>query len=1618
MSRWFRNTTRRNIATNNRNTRSRLGLLPLEERAVPATLTVINNNDTGAGSLRQALADAAAPSRPGMDIIDFNPTVVGTITLASPLMVNSDVIIQGPGANILAISGNKAVRVFDVTDGAATTLNALVFNLTIKDGVAATGAGFNVGQNDNLQLTNCWLTGNTTTAQGGAINFIGDGDLTVLASTLSGNAANIGGAVYFAGTAAGGSIDFRNSTVSGNSAVNGGGIALGSFIGDLAIVNSTIANNAATAGTGGGVDRVSGTGSVTFISTIISNNSASAATGVDVFSGGIVNYNHSLLGNKTGITSLIDQGANLAIGTAPNLGALTNNGGPVPTLALLAGSAAIDKGVNPATSSMTDERGTGFTRSYGTTDIGAFEYTVAGIPTVAGTFADVTTTGGSNYILQLTFRDDVFINIANISTGQDVFVTGPNGFNVWATNTAIDINSNGTPRVATYTITAPGGMWDGFDNGVYTVSITKNAVYDNAANPVPAGDIGQFRVNAAANNYLVTNDADSGIGSLRNALAMADAAVGTPDTVSFDPMFFNVARTISLTGGEIAIADPVTIQGLGSSLTTVSGNGTNRIFNINNGKVGGMAVNISGLTLASGITSTPGGAIAVVDETLALSNVVITGSRSTGNSQFAGGGGIAITGAGSLFAVDSSFTNNKSTGQGGDGGAIRAADGSTIMLTRTLISGNSANGDGGGIYQSGSKLASTISVISSAIVNNSATDLAGDGGGLFFTGTAGSAIIRNSTISGNFSAAYGGGIGTSGLIGTLDVQNCTITDNSAGSAARGGGISQIGGGGIVQIESTIVSGNFNSVFPDVYTTGKATFKNSALGSKAGIAVYVDNGNNLPIGSALNLGLLANNGGPTATHLPAATSLLVDRGTNPSGLAVDQRGLNRVDGISADIGAVEIVSPGLPVAISGTYADITTVGGTTYTIAVTYTDNGAISAATIDNADIRVLGPNGFNTLATLISVDTPGDGSPRIATYQITAPGGMWDGADAGVYTVSLEANQIHDTSANAALAVTFGSFRADLPTTYIVTNANDSGPGSLRNAILAANVTSALDSITFDPVFFSVNRTIGLTTGELLIAGPVSIGGTGMSKLTVSGSNLSRVFDINDGSATTNCFVNISGMTISNGKSGPEGAGIYLFDEQLSLSGVSVSKNVSTTGSGAGIYVASKNAILNIADSIIDQNTSGLGMSGAGLRVDSAATVTISRTTISGNVAQLRGGGIYFNNGGSLVVSDSTISGNIAQGKDGGGVYFFGIIGTGGLIFRNTTISGNTAAGQGGGVALMSVTGTPSFQNSTITSNTSTAGNGGGIARIFGTNTISLGSTIVAGNNGATAADMSFDTATALAASHSLIGVADAGNFTLGGMNNLTGSTGIPLDPMLLPLANNLGTTKTHALKAGSPAINTGSNTGGLTFDQRGPNFIRTSGSATDIGAFETQYPPTIPNIIVNDGSAQRSRVVSITVPFNTIVNFTGAPVNAFKLEKIVGGVPVGTVNLSVDLSPSTVSQTMAKLTFAGALTEFGSLVDGQYRLTVLAGNVTDFSGQTLDGNGDTVMGDNYVTTAGSLFRIFGDNNGDGAVAANDFVAFRLVFGGSSFAFDFDGDGSVSASDFVQFRLRFGGSI
>src|SRR5206468_417447 len=202
--------------------------------------------------------------------------------------------------------------------------------------------------------------------------------------------------------------------------------------------------------------------------------------------------------------------------------------------------------------------------------------------------------------------------------------------------------------------------------------------------------------------------------------------------------------------------------------------------------------------------------------------------------------------------------------------------------------------------------------------------------------------------------------------------------------------------------------------------------------------------------------------------------------------------------------------------------------------------------------------------------------------------------------------------------------------------------------------------------------------------------------------------------------------------------------------------------------------------------------------------------------------------------------------------------------------------------------------------------------------------------------------------------------------------------DPLLGPLANNGGPTLTYAPQVGSPVIDAGSNPAGLTTDQRGTGFARVSGLATDIGAFEQQS----------------------STP--TAARVTATAIN--------GGVTVVTLG-----------------NFAGAEATAGSLNDGKYTLTALAGQISA-NGVQLDGNGDGTPGDNFVLAdtgqAGGLFRLYGDSNGDRRVDNADFFQFRTTFGLPSTNpaflayFDVNGDRKVANSDCVQFRTRFGTSI
>ena len=109
-----------------------------------------------------------------------------------------------------------------------------------------------------------------------------------------------------------------------------------------------------------------------------------------------------------------------------------------------------------------------------------------------------------------------------------------------------------------------------------------------------------------------------------------------------------------------------------------------------------------------------------------------------------------------------------------------------------------------------------------------------------------------------------------------------------------------------------------------------------------------------------------------------------------------------------------------------------------------------------------------------------------------------------------------------------------------------------------------------------------------------------------------------------------------------------------------------------------------------------------------------------------------------------------------------------------------------------------------------------------------------------------------------------------------------------------------------------------------------------------------------INGGAVQCSHVTDITVAFTGLATLPANSVNAFRLTRIGPYGSPADVALAVDLSASTATQSIVRLTFGGGLTEFGSLVDGLYRLTILAAQVSG-SGQRLDGDANGTAGGDF---------------------------------------------------------------
>ena len=316
---------------------------------------------------------------------------------------------------------------------------------------------------------------------------------------------------------------------------------------------------------------------------------------------------------------------------------------------------------------------------------------------------------------------------------------------------------------------------------------------------------------------------------------------------------------------------------------------------------------------------------------------------------------------------------------------------------------------------------------------------------------------------------------------------------------------------------------------------------------------------------------------------------------------------------------------------------------------------------------------------------------------------------------------------------------------TFTVSNTNDSGAGSLRQAFIDATAASGADTIVFDSSF-NTAKTITLASSlpNYSSPDPLTITGPGANLLTVKGNDTFRIFTLFFQVATNaNSEVTISGMTISNGFDNFFGGGaIFTQFGKVTINNVVLTANSGIDGGAIQLF---NGATLNANNSTISNNTvTGEGGAITGIQ---SSSINLTNTTVSGNTAAGAGGGISATDGATATINGSTISNNTSTGATGGG-----ISSTTTLNITNSTITGNSALQSGGGI---SNSGTATITNSNIWNNNSSGGGfagGGGIASsgasltitgstINGNTSSRLGAGILVSSNGATTTNITGST-------------------------------------------------------------------------------------------------------------------------------------------------------------------------------------------------------------------------------------------------------------------------------------
>jgi hypothetical protein len=981
--------------------------------------------------------------------------------------------------------------------------------------------------------------------------------------------------------------------------------------------------------------------------------------------------------------------------------------------------------------------------------------------------------------------------------------TTPVTFNATIASSNCTVGTAG--RTCSFAVTAPPGT-DTFAVTTYSAANAGGTALDYAIATVPIAK-GKTNQVAITLGPVVTTTADSGIGSLRYAIGSANRG----DTVAF---LLPAAATIAL-ASPIQIFGNVVIAGPGASTLTISGGNAHQLF-LNAG-----TLTISGLTLTGGsasVTNLPGGAI-YNDGSLTLANDVIGNSTSTVSLR-------RVPHAAARIVANARGKRPHCTATYNEGGALY--NNAALVVTGTTFTGNlvmtnvagCVEGRGGAIYNdTGGSLSST----GDTYQNNSAVQ-----GGAVFNESAFPVSFTNDTFNANTGCNAFNGCPTNGCSGStcasfalgngaaifddvtsvgISVSSSTFENNVAGgasNAATGVGGALLLSGGAPVITGSTFSGNLAG-------GGHAFCSNGQGGAiAAGVNVELDNDtftNNQASGDNTSAG--------GAIYDTASVSGSGDTFTGNGASAVGSACTTSASGIG---GAVAVPNGSTTVTFgNSTFANNSASGNTeggggaiicnyAFLTKDTFTANAATGTGANGSSGAAGAGGALYVVGTAKVSGSTFASNTATAQSSVATEAIGGAIGSSGALISSNNTFTSNSATSAGSSSAAVGG---AEGAASGVLASSGDTfSSNSVSDAagtIAAGGAVYLAATYTFSNATFSDNHAGGATSagGAFAATQPGQFTNVSMTGNASTGTTVGSAGAIYDTGG-----MKIIGGNLAQNSAGTAGGAITSESNLEALLDVNISSNTVTNASlggtgGAAIY---DNGGLLLLDSTVANNTVTVSGSGLGGGIVNVAGMESIGSTISGNsvlgTVLFPGGGAGILSAAPLTMIDSTISGNISKG-DGGGI----LVGSsGGTSLTNVTIFQNTASGLGGNLDLIS--------GSTAT----------------------LTNTIVAGGSASAGADVD-NAGTLTSGTNNLIGKGVTGSFTPGSGDKI-GSAGSPIDPLLLPLANNGGPTFTNADQLGSPGRGAIAYSGGncgaatLTSDQRG--FTRGAGGVCDIGAYE----------------------------------------------------------------------------------------------------------------------------------------------------------------------------------------